>query len=141
MDTNFQPMPKRFMVWEKDHQQFARKVLPGGVSEYVYTLPEMSFYYDDPDCIICQSTNLFDKDGKEIFEGSIVIDDYLSYPDHKKGQTIQPKPVAVLYDKKTARFVLDFRNKMDLAFKGGNECRNLRVVGHILSNPELLEER
>lgn len=139
----FQPMTKRFMVWDKGLDKFLEHA-----GEKVYDLPLLTDLLDTynvveiyEDLVIVQSTNLFDKDGKEIFEGSIVINDYLSYPDHKKGKTIQAAPKVVTWDPKTARFVLNANPIMDLASRGGNNGKNLTVIGHILSNPELLEEK
>lgn len=89
----FQPMPKRFMVWDKTIKCFLEhpknmsedgryyrsvdgldsdgwtnvfditNLIMMGVAQYDRTLPDM---------IICQSTNLFDKDGREIFEGALL---------------------------------------------------------------------
>lgn len=140
-NNNFQPIPKRFMVWEKEYQQFARKVLPGGKREYVYTLDEMSFYYDDPDCIICQSTNLFDKDGKEIFEGSIMrlegySEDGVSFRSNYfvYGSVYNKEGSWYLKVYEAGKLIND-ELEISEALEGG------KVVGHILSNPELLEEK
>lgn len=75
--VDFHPMPKRFMVWDKVGGQFLRKRIPDGIDMVfsIFELPlEIDCLGDDEkdQFIICQSTNLFDKDGNEIFEGSIV---------------------------------------------------------------------
>lgn len=147
---NFQPMPKRFMVWDKEEHDF----VPYDSNSCLARDEDNELYLCDIDWpakdlveagsnrfILIQSTGLFDKNGKEIFEGSIVINDYLSYPDHRKGKIIQPVPDVVIYDAKIARFVFNTNPDMDLASRGGNVGRNLTVIGHILSNPELLEEK
>lgn len=101
-DTNigsldFQPMPKHFMVWDKERKQFwtLGDLMPGpaepAASETRFNMSDMielsKQFKNTPltptRSIICQSTNQFDKDRKEIFEGSIVYcesdDEYGSY--------------------------------------------------------------
>lgn len=142
---SFQPMPKRFMVWDKEKNEFLTIFDDDGLECTKFAIHDLHSVIEEngvnwDEVIIVQSTNLFDKDGKEIFEGSIVINDYLSYPDHKKGKTIQAAPKVVTWDPKTARFVLNANPIMDLASRGGNNGKNLTVIGHILSNPELMEK-
>ncbi len=74
---DFQPMPKRFMVWNRHNRAFRVNNNDGTQVFDMATL--ISFYMYEAECGIphtdfdlFQSTNLFDKDGKEIFEGSIV---------------------------------------------------------------------
>lgn len=122
--TNFQPMLKRFMVWSVKLGEFltgqeAHKFLfykfvksePSGVCELESTDRH----------IICQSTNLFDKDGKEIFEGSIV--DY-----DGDGELLG---VVVSID---GQWQLKDKNGNLMFLKG---APHQKLVGHILSNPEL----
>lgn len=133
----FQPTPKRFIVWRKDYNQFAQKVLPGGKREYVYTLDELGFYYDDPDCIICQSTNLFDEDGKEIFEGTIVR------VTNKRTKEYSYAVVSIGNENNSRGVELWWQGEKDNYDLWGCLDHNeeeIVAVGHILSNPELLEE-
>lgn len=75
--------------------------------------------------IFCQFTNLFDKDGEEIFEGSII-----DYDD----------------DSAMLGIVVNVDGQWQLKDKNGNlmflkGAPHQKVVGHILSNPELLNGR
>lgn len=131
--TSFQPMPKRFMVWHKKRQSFIEW---GG--ERILDLYNLSNlldcyssidYYED--VIVVQSTNLFDKDGKEIFEGSIV--------------EWEESRWMVLFNQSHLEFVLKplsihknyLRGLQSMSLK---MSPNIKVIGHALSNPELLED-
>lgn len=77
--------------------------------------------------IICQSTNLFDTRGVEIFEGSIIRDEdegYFSVVECRDGEYCGVDP----YNNE----VIDSLSAMKLCSE---------VIGHILSSPELLEEK
>ncbi len=123
---DFQPMPKRFMVWDRYEHRFHRQCSESGYSN-VYTFFELEHLfngaYDDREVMLIQSTNLFDKDDKEIFEGSIV--DY----DEWGGW----RGVVVFSD---GYFVLKDKEGNEAFLKG---APHQKLLGHILSNPELLE--
>ncbi len=127
----FQTTPKRFMVWDKVGRQFLRRRLPNGV-DMVFSIFELPLEIDclDEDekkqFIVCQSTNLFDKDGKEIFEGSVVrdFDDAIG---------------VVYYDREDGEYRA--KSSDGDSFELANSSCDLKVLGHILSNPELLEEK
>ena len=123
---NFQPMPKRFMVWDKGLNKF----YSGSEGKpYIFDIWSLIEFLNNsqryPEQLeIVQSTNLFDKDGKEIFEGSIV----------SNGEC---RAVCV-WDNSNAEF--DFE-----MVKGGDQVKSwlneYKIIGHILSNPRLLEEK
>lgn len=78
MRIDFHPMPKRFMVWDKSHNGW----LNGRSRDHVLDLVDISKELKNnphlpADCVIVQSTNLFDKDGKEIFESHIIDNKYI----------------------------------------------------------------
>lgn len=75
---------------------------------------------------IVQSTNLFDEDGEEIFEGSIVRDF-----DESVG--------VVYYDIEDGEYRA--KSADGDSFELAELSRDLKVLGHILSSPELLEEK
>lgn len=119
-------MPKRFMVWDRQNKVFLTRPMEiwrivnhfqGRVGDLVND--DLS----DRRYVFCQSTNLFDKDGKEIFEGSIVSDGTCR--------------AVCVWDNSNAEF--DFE-----MVKGGDQVKSwlneYKIIGHILSNPELLEE-
>lgn len=151
-NINFQPIPKRFMVWDKRIKCFLEhpKDICNDGSAYKSTedfdkngwtelfditnLIMMGMVQADktlPDKIICQSTNLFDKDGNEIFEGSIV--------------EWKDKVWLVFFHARYGEFNLrsfDGNAKFDsdhLAGMSDKQQPYIKIIGHILSNPELLE--
>ena len=127
---NFQPMPKRFMVWDKKQENFivpencdTRKWLY--IEELAIFMHQLGIggFGDETRSryIIVQSTNLFDKDGKEIWEGSIV--DY-----NDDGEALG---IVVGID---GQWQLKDKNYNLMFLIGGP---HQKLVGHILSNPEL----
>lgn len=122
----FQPMPKRFMVWDKREHRFCREALPDNEHNAVFDIWDMTWWLDTDcpkDFIICQSTNLFDQDGEEVFEGHIL-------------------------DNGTCRAICEWDNsnaEFDFKMTKGNDSvkgclDDYKIIGHALSNPELLEE-
>jgi hypothetical protein len=84
-------------------------------------------YYDFEDIELMQSTGLFDKHNKEIFEGDIVL--------------VLDSPYTVFYDIEKGSYRLkphDDRWNVDYMsnFSHGG---NFEVIGNIYENPELLE--
>lgn len=132
----FTPMPKRFMAWDKHQKDWVTKFLMPSTSDENsddYTCPltlgtnskgEKDWLNNDQ-LIICQSTNLFDKDGEEIFEGTLVKNElgWKGIVKTFKGQWI------VSYESGPRRC---FHLLCDI-------CKQLKVIGHILSTPELLK--
>lgn len=125
-NINFQPMPKRFIVWDKGLQKF----YSGSEGKaYVFDIWSLIEFLNNsqryPEQLeIVQSTNLFDKDGEEIFEGSVV--DYsdngcmIGFVRQHEGQ-----------------WYLEDKYGHLLFLKG---APHQKLIGHILSNPELLEK-
>lgn len=138
----FQPMLKRFMVWRTQDKCWATwyerhivKIMDiNQLAEFLadWNATKGEGEKNGDGLIICQSTNLFDKDGKEIFEGSIVkiVEDNgaTAYAFHKNARS-----VVRCYDD-VACFGIQLGDKR-CAILG----KYLKVVGHILSNQELLE--
>lgn len=125
---NFQPIPKRFMVWDKGNQKFMYFIDDDGYERFMVDISELyvlieEYGYSYEDVVIIQSTNLFDKDGKEIFEGSI-----LREPDDSIS--------VVQYDGDEGMYRTKCENVLDDMVCGGEY---FEVIGHILSNPELVE--
>lgn len=141
MKHNFRPAPKRFIAWDKSKKEWVTRFLMPSTSDEDsndWTCPltlgtdaegEKNWLNNDQ-LIIIQSTNLFDKDGKEIFEGSIVEDAYngtLGY---------------VYYDPKACAWRINFVNdaEEDDGWTLEHSESNVKVIGHIFSDPELLEK-
>lgn len=138
----FQPMPKRFMVWDKEKDDWLFSFDDDGREYEIFDISKLDLVldehgYDYGDVIICQSTNLFDKDGKEIFDGSIVRRSWTAAKDDDEA----PLSLAV-WSPTSAEFVF----KDGISSHGVEEIINKKarkdviVVGHILSNPELSGE-
>lgn len=136
---NFHPMPKRFMVWDNVHKDW---LIPynnekDDTEPYVFDVYELLCRLDLVKLsvkgelfTIIQSTNLFDKDGKEIFEGSIVMYNHNTY--------------FVRQDRYNGMWLLKNIKTGDCSesingWENGKDER-LKLLGHILSNPELLQE-
>lgn len=151
-NTNFQPMPKRFMVWDKNNSQFltVRDAYPlcqlseGESTDFtlqdlVALFREVLYLDCSDDYVACQSTNLFDKYGKEIFEGSII-----KIPDNWDEYGMAAGEKYEVYFKAGG-----FRLKphADYAVERGDrgywldDATDFELLGHILSEPELVESR
>lgn len=138
---NFQPMPKRFRVWDTEEKKFLGDqdwvILPtqpdcGATLTYdstlLYSADQQVIDWADADLItgrylICQSTNLFDKKGKEIFEGDIVYDET-----HERYAPVSyiDGMVVVKIEENEKYYISQHLN-------------DIEVVGNIWQNPELLE--
>lgn len=144
-DTNigsldFQPMPKHFMVWDKKQNKFYSELLPNGKYRMIFGIWDMGWWLDEAledDNIIIQSTNLFDKDGKEIFEGSIVEAGW----DRNYGLGEIELHALGFVKQVGDGFCIKASEMRDGEYLSimGIGTDNIKVRGHILSNPELLE--
>ena len=101
------------------------------------------------DCVLMQFTGLLDKNGKEIYEGDIVIADdggewFPHEYDEEKDEYYPTGKYLVEYDSEFARFIL-----IDPKTNCEAECDynpfslpdfTLEVIGNKFQNPELLKE-
>jgi len=121
---NFRPLPKRYVVWNEVDLRFMtvgeayplyqlskdeKDSIIFSLQDLIALFNEFLYYDNDGHYIVCQSTNLFDEDGEEIFEGSIVP-----------------------WNEDTSAF--------SVYHELGPNADMVKVIGHVLSNPELLEE-
>lgn len=132
---DFQPMPKRFIVRDEIHKHWLRPYdSEESESPYVFEMYELlgrlslvKLGIKEGFFKIIQSTNLFDKDGKEIFEGSIISS--------HSGDLI-----GVVKQHKSGEWRIWWDN-----IENGSTTLSepnvypLTLIGHILSNPELLK--
>ena len=115
-------MIPKFRAWDKE-----TKTMNGMAEIYRNRNQEIELHPRDENIILMQSTGLHDKNGKEIFEGDIVL--------------VLDSPYTVFYDNERGSYRLkphDDRWNVDYMsnFSHGG---NFEVVGNIYENPELLE--
>lgn len=102
------------------------EVEDGNYKQFVDTI--MTTYIVDPETI-GQYTGLTDKNGRKIFEGDIVIFDYIDYEDERG---------VVQWDSDIAKFIITFSTfAIDFDNVYGRE---LEVVGNVYDNPEMMEK-
>ena len=132
-------MIPKFRVWDKELQtmldvsliDFKKGVLVGEHWEF----GETNFLSFD-EIVLMQSTGLFDRNGKEVFEGDIITNgqnvmcmkrhNTLGFYVEKKGKVEFIADCAVLEE-----FEEDAKEIAD----------SLEIIGNIYENPELLEEK
>lgn len=127
-------MIPKFRAWTEEGEVMYYDVYPFKDDTLLLSYDEISFdEVPASDFILMQSTGMFDKNGKEIFEGDIVK--------YKSGCNTYAEEVA--YDKNFGGFgVRDA--KTDIIFTFGEVFEDigiipLEVIGDIYDNPELLE--
>lgn len=135
-------MPKRFMVWDRQNKVFLTQAMEiwqivnhfqGRVGDLVND--DLS----DRRYVFCQSTNLFAKDGKEIFEGSIVeVDENFNWGNgdnerHFFGEVVNYQGCwcvnSICGEDELMQPLYEIRTE------------DIKLTGHILSNPGLVEEQ
>lgn len=158
---NFRPMLKRFMVWGKEENGFLtiRDAYPElqlsretservvfSVQELVALFSETLYYDDCDDYTLCQSTGLFDKDGEEIFEGSIIALGFgigkVKEPQFNEiDSRPQGMPLSIIeYNETTASFQYRWGDRT-CRVKKSTASSSFVVVGHILSDPDMIKRR
>lgn len=98
-------------------------------------LERASFYELDPSRVLMQFTGLLDKNGKEIYEGDIVLASNEWQLKREVGNQ------EVFYNSKLAKF--DFKNRKGIYLNNNvlqHPQTRLEVIGNIWENPELLKE-
>lgn len=81
---------------------------------------------------LLQSTGLKDSNGKEIYEGDIIIT-------HPKYDGEESKRGIVKYGNCRAEFSYEIRKGDNWSIWSSNEYRTYEVIGNVHTNPELLE--
>jgi len=84
---------------------------------------------DLDDCVLMQFTGLLDKNGKEIYEGDLILIDYLR--DEKT------KSVIEWYFSGWYAKSLEDPSKQVAGYGNLFNCKNIEIIGNIYENPEL----
>lgn len=98
----------------------------GNYKQFVDTI--MTTYVVNPETI-GQYTGVADVNGNKIFEGDIVISDYIDYEDERG---------VVQWDSDITKFIITFST---FTIDFDNVCgRELEIVGNVYDNPEMMEK-
>ncbi len=112
----------KFRVWDKEHN----KMLP------TFTLLEAIIRHSSPEMAICefmQYTELKDKNGKEIYEGDVVV-----YEFNNRTYRIEFLNGEFLLRRK-------FKNIENKVFDEVDYGKEIEIIGNIYENPELLNSQ
>lgn len=118
----------RFRAWDKE-----TKTMNGMAEIYRNRNQEIELRPRDEDIILMQSTGLYDKNGKEIFEGDIVqFEDYYIESD-------LPYINRGIVEWSQGQFTITNRDSVEMEDLLDGEFLDLTIIGNIYKNPELME--
>ncbi|WP_288866848.1 YopX family protein [uncultured Sneathia sp.] len=123
----------KFRVWDKTNKEMLNIDVLNLFLEEVVVLEDdgSAFSMKFKDVEFMQSTGLFDKDGKEIFEGDILTDEGSFENDCWDYATIE-------FDETDYTYYLHWKNEE--VYENITECKKYVVAGNIFENKDLLEE-
>nr|DAN83063.1 MAG TPA: YopX protein [Caudoviricetes sp.] len=128
-------MIPKFRVWLPDIDQMLR------VKALVFEKDKtrcvcgysFDFYLEDENATIMQSTGLFDKNGKEIFEGDVVqFEDCYTETDFLYVNT-------GIVEWSQGSFTITNRDSVEMGDLLDGEFLDVTIIGNVYENPELLE--
>ncbi|MBY4972946.1 YopX family protein [Streptococcus suis] len=132
-------MTQKFRAWDKASHAWRHDIYIGldGLAKDLSRTGEEPFELPLDNAILMQSTGLFDKNGKEIFEGDVVK----CYTVTEKGEY---EYVGVVCLKDFSFVIVDEKDTYDLLwnYKSGfvDIETEIEIIGNIYENPELVEE-
>ena len=114
----------KFRAWDNDEKEMLQvgQIYFNSGSFWTPTSAPQTRDYLVRDVTLMQYTGLKDKNGKEVYEGDILL------------QSGAEKPTQVIWDEETASFTEFF-----LDYHADFEPYTAEVIGNIYENPELLE--
>jgi len=124
----------KFRFWDKNEKIFVQR--PGNVvmlgdGKIFNDWREFEDYVESESLIIMQYTGLKDMNGKEVYEGDMVLDHSWLYPREEDA-------IIVSWDEKKCGFVpFNFYNSRLDVYKAEECLYNYEVIGNIYENPEL----
>ena len=128
-------MIPKYRVWLPDFNQMLR------VKALVFEKDKtrcvcgysFDFYLEDENATIMQSTGLFDRNGKEIFEGDIVqFEDCYTETDFLYVNT-------GIVEWSQGSFTITNRDSVEMGDLLDGEFLDVTIIGNVYENPELLE--
>lgn len=133
-------MIPKYRVWDKELQtmldvyliDFKKGVLVG---EH-WKFGETNFMSFD-EIELMQSTGLFDKNNKEIFEGDVISDGYMS----RNIRHHQALGFYTIDDNGVEEFFGDTASLEDFEEVSKYMSENIEIIGNVYENPELLEDK
>ena len=132
-----------FRAWDKEYETMVDNwdmfSFVGELMEFLKLMSVKQSEQDSSNYILMQWTGLEDKNGKQIFEGDIIKSPYIK----TAGANNQGE---VFWDESSAKFnIRGFSNGSNDcpwdAFWCNSDLEEMKVVGNIYENPELLEEQ
>ncbi|MEI4342440.1 YopX family protein [Streptococcus suis] len=126
-------MIPKFRVWDKDdeHMYFVAEI---NLVEELISVDEYDYIFDFSDVVLMQSTGLFDKNGKEIFEGDVVLlRDELN--------EFESDVYEIVYSRDNLAWIFYDKDSHDFYWMSTCTWDKIEIIGNIYENPELVEEK
>ena len=121
----------KFRLWDSKNHKWFIKGEDGIVSNMVCSGSWDMF--DPDDYVWCQYTGLHDKNGREIYEGDIIVT-------HPKSRYEAPKSGVVQFGDSCPSFGYKTEDGEEYDIWSSNAYRTYEVIGNIFEDKQLLEE-
>ena len=116
----------KFRAWDKDEKRMTTTFSVSSQGQVTFTpLGESTRYLTG--YILMQFTGLLDKNGKEIYEGDIIVSSF------------SPNKVEVVEINNISHFDGNFSHIQGIGFVTELDIDNLEIIGNVWENPKLLE--
>ena len=112
----------KFRVYDKEKKEYVKGPI---------ILSDNGVFVDSEHYAVEQFTGLFDKNGKEIYEGDIVRTNLYT---RASGKTQMSEPKVVYWDIEKAGFETNKKG----SYSSGMFYDEYEVIGNVMENPELL---